>query len=272
MSSLLTARGRWLELQRPLDTDSVALFCFSYAGGSGSAFRSWQAGLPGLRVVPIQLPGRCTRLAEPARDDLTEQAAEIADAIGEVVATAGVRYALFGHSMGGLLAYETAQQLRRCALPGPVHLFASASRPPHQYGAPGRPPYTDAELRTLVRQLGGQPADGPLADSYLQRRLPVLRADLAACDGYRWQPQPPLDCPMTTFAASDDPIASAQQLAAWRSYTSRSFVARTVGGNHFFLLSEPGRQQLLRQLGDELRWLTEPYPPALSASLNGMTA
>ncbi|MEO6703312.1 MAG: thioesterase domain-containing protein [Jatrophihabitantaceae bacterium] len=274
MTAVLRDASGWLQPQRPLSAELLTLFCFSYAGGSPSAFRGWQAELPGVQVVPILLPGRCTRLTE-------QPCAESAIAVGEISAAIAAsmeaghcdRYAMFGHSMGALLAYQTAVQLRRGGRRRPAHLFVSASRPPHQYGQQARHQWSDDELRSLVRELGGQTAQGPLADEFLQRRLPALRADLSICDTYRWRPEPPLDCPMTAFAGTADPIANPEQVLGWREYTSRSFVARTVEDDHFFLLARNGREQLLAQLKNELCEPDESIQvPCYGTSTNGTGA
>lgn len=267
-----TADNRsWLAPVRPQQAGELPLVCFSYAGGSPSAFRGWPAALAGVHVLPVLLPGRCTRLAEPPLTESEPIVTAVADAL-EAAGHTG-RYALFGHSMGALLAYRTACELRRRGAPAPVRLFVSASRPPHRYGDQARHRLSDPELRHLVRGLGGMTADGALADSYLDRRLPVLRADLAVCDSYRWQPEPPLDCPMTAFAGTEDPVARRAEMTGWRGYTARSFLTRTIAGDHFFLLAGHSRQQLLHQLGQELTALTTtPAKHAGVSESNGMTA
>ncbi|HEY1920544.1 MAG TPA: thioesterase domain-containing protein [Streptosporangiaceae bacterium] len=259
------AAARWFPGTDLPSRAPLRLICFPYAGGTPSAFRRWPAALgPGAQVIGVLYPGRGTRLGEEPRRELGPLVAEIADALIECGLARD--YLTFGHSMGALVAYEVSCELRRRGQPGPLHAFVSASRAPQLYGGETSHALPDDELWRLIRGLGGVPGGDTLPDSYLTRRLPVLRADLSACERYRWQPRPPLDCPMTAFCATDDPIAGAGQVAAWRACTSRSFVQHTVPGDHFFVTTAP--QPLLRQLGDELRPLRSrhPFTPAADPS------
>ncbi|MEV0523452.1 alpha/beta fold hydrolase [Streptomyces sp. NPDC050439] len=231
--------------------DVLRLICLPFAGGTASAYRGWQEALgETTAVVAPQLPGRGTRLDE---EPYSEAAPLIAD-LATVLVEHGLidDYAFFGHSMGALLAYELACELRERGMPEPRHLFVSASRAPHLHGDRSDHALTDTQLRDFVRDLGGLDVAGTVGTAYFERRLPVLRADLRVCDTYQWRPRPPLNCPMTAFSATGDPIASVPQMEAWRAYTGSSFLRRHHPGGHFFLNEEPQRTRLLRDIRDEL--------------------
>ena len=96
---------RWLPFP---DTDGgLRLYCLPHAGGSASTFRPWIGRLPGVSVLPVQYPGRETRLSEPPHHRVPELAAELAAAL--LADTQDTPYAVYGHSFGGLLAYRTLQ-------------------------------------------------------------------------------------------------------------------------------------------------------------------
>ncbi|HEY6795494.1 MAG TPA: alpha/beta fold hydrolase [Kineosporiaceae bacterium] len=237
----------------------LRLICFPYAGGTSSVYHGWAEHLgDGVQVVPVALPGRGRRQREAPYTEVGRLAADITDAVVEHGLTRS--YALFGHSMGALVAYEVACALRARGEPEPTHVFVSGSRAPHLYGDRSDHRRSDADLRRLVRDLGGLGTDASIGTAYLEWLLPVLRADLAACETYRWLPRPPLDCPMTAFSATRDPIASGSEVDAWRAYTSRSLLRRHVEGDHFFL-NGPSRPLLLREIRAEL---TRIQRPALS--------
>lgn len=236
------------------------LICFGYAGGTPSVYRDWPDLLgPGVTVVPVLLPGRGLRLAEEPYTDMEPLARDVTDAL--VAAGHVDDYALFGHSMGALLAYEVACALRDRGRPGPSHLFVSGSRAPHLYGGPADQALGDDDLRRLVHDLGGLDPDDRVGGSYLERRLPVLRADLTLCARYRWRPRIPLDCPMTAFSAAPDPVAPPDRVEAWRTYTSASLLHHRVPGGHFYL-NGPARLPLLRELRAELTRTTEEREPS----------
>ncbi|WP_432192737.1 thioesterase II family protein [Streptomyces sp. bgisy027] len=242
----------------------LRLICFPYAGGTPSVYRGWDARLgAGVQVVPVLLPGRGLRMRERPYSAVRPLVHDLADALVQAGLTHD--YALFGHSMGALLAYEAACELRERGHSAPRHLFVSGSRAPHLYGDRDDRTLSDADLRQLVRALGGLGDDHTIGSAYLDRRLPVLRADLTVCEEYRWLPRVPLDCPMTAFSATRDPIAPRPSVEAWRSYTSGSLLHHHLEGDHFFLngLSRPS---LLRGIRSELDRLTdEPGRPAPDA-------
>ncbi len=180
-------------------------------------------------MVPVQLPGRGLRLRERPYTSMRQLSEAVAGAVADRFLPCD--YSLFGHSMGALLAYEVACALRRGGAPGPRHLFVSGSRAPHLYGDRADHSLSDDELFRFVEDLGGLGPEPSVGGAYFHQRLPTLRADLRACDGYRWRPCPPVE--------------------AWRPYTSGSFLRRHLPGGHFFL-NGPARSVLLREVRAEL--------------------
>src|SRR6202035_2395188 len=93
-----------------------------------SAYRGWAAALPGdVEVCPVQLPGRESRLREPPFVSAERLVLALADALHPHLA---LPFAFFGHSMGAMLSFELARELRRRGRPLPVHLFVSGRRAP----------------------------------------------------------------------------------------------------------------------------------------------
>lgn len=216
-----------------------------------------------MQVVPVLLPGRGLRLREAPYTAMRPLVRDLADALIERELVRD--YAMFGHSMGALLAYEVACELRERGHGEPRHLFVSGSRAPHLYGDRDDRSLPDVELRRLVRTLGGLGDDHGIGSSYLERRLPVLRADLTVCEEYRWVPRPPLGSSMTAFSATRDPIAPRPSVEGWRTYTRGSVLHHHLEGDHFFL-NGPSRLSLLREIRSELgRLVVEPADPAPDA-------
>jgi medium-chain acyl-[acyl-carrier-protein] hydrolase len=221
----------------------VQLFCLPFAGGGASIYRTWGAELaPSVAMCPIQLPGREERLAERPYTDLRTLAEHLAERLRPYTHRP---FALFGHSMGALLAFEVARSLRRQASPRPVMLFLSAHRAAHL--PLRRQPFvhlpTPAFLQG-VRALGGTPSAVFEHPDLLALTLPALRADFTACDTYCFVPEAPLDCPLMLYAGCQDTEATPEEVAAWSVHTTQSASLRVFPGQHFFLRSD--RDQLLR--------------------------
>src|SRR5215475_15174162 len=114
-------KSQWLPSGVANGNTSVRLFCFPYAGGNESAYHHWQQKLPeSIQVLPVQLPGRSVRLKEPPYSELLPLVHAACEALAPEVQRP---FAFFGHSMGGLIAFELARELHKQHGVQPVHLF-----------------------------------------------------------------------------------------------------------------------------------------------------
>lgn len=239
----------WIAFAQPSTQARLRLLCLPYAGGGAAIYRDWGRSAPaGLAIVPIELPGRGRRFVERPYTRLPELVAALAPAILPLTQQP---FALFGHSMGALIAFELARELRRAGAAAPRHLFVSGHRAP-QLPDPDRPihalPY--AEFVDELRQLNGTPAE-LLENAELMHLLePTLRADFELCEQYAYTPGAPLDCPISAFGGLSDPHAARDQIEPWRAQTRGAFYARVLPGDHFFLHAE--RPALLGAIAQDL--------------------
>ncbi len=227
----------WLQCPRPSPAARLRLYAFPYAGGGASVFFPWAAALgPEIEVWAVRLPGRETRLREPA---FTSFPAALAALEREVVPRLRPPYALFGHSLGALIAFALAQRLQRGPGPAPAALIVSGARAPH---CPNPEPeiggLPDAAFCTELRdRYNGIPPAVLAHPELLELVLPMLRADIRLYEDYRPTPAPPLPCPLAAFGGKNDPIVSPEDLAAWRTEAGGGFESQLFDGDHFFLQS-----------------------------------
>lgn len=222
-------RSLWLSRMRPAPQARVRIVCLPAAGAGAAAYLDWPGLLdPDVEVWCAQLPGRERRFGEPALSSADAVAGPLAEEISVLLPRP---YGLFGHSMGGLLAFEVA---RRTA---PAHLFVSAARAPH-LGLPGAPHLaTDAGMLAWARDLGGVPDE--LDRAMVELLIPTLRADLRLCADYLdGGVRRPVPVPITAFGGADDPLATPEALAEWAAVTTAGFERITLPGGHFYLETE----------------------------------
>lgn len=212
------------------------LVCFPYAGGGPSAFRRWGHLMPDtISLMAVQLPGRERRYREPLTGDIRGIAAEITAALAPL---GPERMTFFGHSMGSILAYETALKLQADHGASPAALIVSARRAPDL--PQRRPPVhdlPDAEFLTEIERLGGTPSEVFAEPELLQLVLPILRGDMRLIETYlpASKPGSPLSCPILAMGGIDDADVTRDELAAWQQMTSAAFELRMYPGDHFFL-------------------------------------
>lgn len=223
----------WFAIRDQRPQAPVRLYCLPYAGGSAALFGSWGAALgERIEVCALMLPGRAGRIAERPRVD----PAEIARA---VAGSADRPFALYGHSMGGDLAFEVARELRATGGAQPSHLFVGGCRPPD---APrsgdtyhGVSELDDASLVAKLAENGGL-SDEVLAEPELiELLLPVFRTDFGWLDAYTYRAQPPLDVAVTAFAGAADQSAPPHVMDGWRKHTTADFALHVLDGGHLFL-------------------------------------
>ncbi|MCX4680622.1 alpha/beta fold hydrolase [Streptomyces sp. NBC_01433] len=212
---------------------SVRLFCLPYAGASARMYEPWARQLaPSVVVTPVELPGRGSRGHErPAAG----AEALLRDLTGFVTRLCDRPFALFGHGLGALLAYEIAARLEWRHDRVAERLYVSGQ------GAP-RPGAGTQELSRLphepfldrVRELYGS-ARRTFADpEAIGRVLPLMRADFAIAEAYRARTEDVLHCPVTALGGRGDASADRARLAGWRAHTRRHCRVRILPGDHLF--------------------------------------
>jgi medium-chain acyl-[acyl-carrier-protein] hydrolase len=238
--------NQWLWRYGSHRDGDVRVFCVPCAGHGASMFRTWADYLPrAFEVWALQLPGRENRLEEPAIGDLTTLVREVASALDPLIDDRP--YAIVGHSLGALIGFEVARELRRRGRPLPWHLFASG-HPAPQEGPPqtSRCHLPDAIFLRTVQQLNTTlAADEEYLDA-MRFMLPTLRTDFTLCERYRYVDERPLSCPLTAWGGDHDPEATVVQLAGWREQTTAAFSLKMFPGDHFFPMTQ--RKVVLRTL------------------------
>ncbi|MGW1727859.1 thioesterase II family protein [Streptomyces sp. NPDC002306] len=218
------------------------LVCFPHAGGSATAYTQLARTLPAdLDVVCVQYPGRQDRYREEPFTALAPLVEAVAEELAADLAADPRRpYALFGHSMGALVAYETARLLARRELPAPQRLFLSGRGAPGPSARVHAPLYDDDSVLAEVRRLGG--TDQSMLDNpeILEIVLPALRADYRALGTYRWQESAPLTTPVSVLVGDSDPMVTVQEAHTWREHTSGDFTLKVFPGGHFYLADQVG--------------------------------
>lgn len=223
----------WLRTRRPLPSPRIRLVCCPYAGGGATIFHKWTDKLPDdVEVRAAQLPARQDRFSERP---LTRIAPIVDHLIEALVALPPAPVALYGHSLGGLVAFELARRLeRRGARPSALVIGATRA-PGRDSDAPplhlmGREGFLEA-----MHQRYGTPWSVLRNDELMSLALPSLRADMEAFEHYQCQPGPSLVAPITILRGLEDNRMSADDAAAWSEFTCAPLTVAEIDAGHFFV-------------------------------------
>jgi medium-chain acyl-[acyl-carrier-protein] hydrolase len=214
------------------------LFCLPYAGGTTGVYRTWSKLLPpDIEVAAVTLPGRTPGSGEPLLDSI----GEIIDAlVPEVQAATDRPYALFGHSMGALVAFELAVALQAAGGPGPDCLFVSGRRAPDE-------PHTTSFIHDLPdgqfldavdRSYGAVPDAIRGEPDLLAMLLPGLRADVRTFETYAPLTDARVRCPVHVYGGADDTRPRPEQLRGWQRVAEQAITVDLFPGDHFYVTAE----------------------------------
>jgi medium-chain acyl-[acyl-carrier-protein] hydrolase len=241
---------RWL-LSRPNGRARLRMYCLSYAGGNGSMYLQWQDRLdPAVEVVAIQLPGRGSRLGEPPIESLPQLVEQIAAQLGS---PDRLPFVFYGHSLGGLLAFELARYCRLRWMRTPRRLFISGcDAPRHRKTIRNVHDLEGDAFIDALAQYNGTPPE-LLAHRELMALLePAIRADFRLAANYQYRPGPGLDMPIDVLSGRDDIDLDLEHLGAWQLETRAPTRVTWFEGDHFFIHPGQSEAQVLAFLNAEL--------------------
>ena len=232
----------------PRMSDPLILVCLAHAGGSVALYRDWQPRLPWfVQARMLEVPGHGMRRSVSPHTEWPALIAQLADELLALVG--GAPFALFGHSMGSLVALELMHALRERGERAPVWFGASATITParrkhetHWLNC------SQSEMIACLRERGGTPAELLDDAEFVDFMLPVLRADFHLCGMHpahiarrtmlpgTSNTSAMLDCPIDVFIGRDDPAtANRADVDAWASETRGPCAVHWFDGGHFFI-------------------------------------
>lgn len=228
------------------------LFCLPPAGAGPSLYYPWLDNGTPFEVCPVSLPGREDRMQESLPESLPNLADELAAGLSNELQRP---YALFGYSMGALLAYEIAIRFQVMGLPQPQLLVVLAARAPHKNKPMAQPLHSmqNAEFKDMLMEVGGTPKEIIENDAAMAIFEPILRNDFRISETFQRQSALPLTCPILAIHCNNDVLIEQDDVQAWESCTQSGFemqcleqphiVEREALANIFYKIQRVWQQQ-----------------------------
>lgn len=226
-------KSKWIFKRKDMTSRKMRLFCLPYAGGGAIVYRNWQNKLSeDIEVCPIQLPGRENRLYEPLIDNSKEMVDAIYEGIKDYL---DCPFAIFGHSMGGVLAYELALKLEKNHKK-PKVLFMSATTLDFDFADKTISDFDDEHLKRYLIKSGGTVSEALMNKDFCNIYYPIIRNDYKIIESYKC-PRDKVSCEICAFASKNDTQIPCCKTEDLKRYTN-DFKISYFNGNHFFLRSE----------------------------------
>ena len=209
------------------------LFCFCYAGGNAISYLPWQDELDSsIEVCAIQLPGRGIRMHE----ELSTSIAQIVEELLPVIAgRSNVPFEFFGHSLGGIIAFELARYLQVRKMTLPVHLLVSGCGAPRRHAPDQTKNLSDDAFIDLLRDYNGTPLEVLNNRELMDFLLPSIRSDFNLLETYHYHPGGRLPLPISVLAGRSDTDIAEDELTDWQFETSQQCQVHWFEGDHFFI-------------------------------------
>jgi medium-chain acyl-[acyl-carrier-protein] hydrolase len=228
------SQDAWVVIPAPRNGALVRLIYFPNAGAGVSPCFRWTRHLPNtVELIGVRSPGRESRARERPLTSMEEIARLATRALAPYT---DKPFAILGYSMGALVGYEVARQLKSDYGVAPYRFMAACSRAPH---VPRRlatlSRLGDEQLLQELDRHGGMPPEIKASADTMKMILPIIRADFAAVETYQAGETTPLDVPIDAVGGSSDPIVTRDELLAWQAQTSNEFSLRIFDGGHFLI-------------------------------------
>ncbi len=225
-----------------MEKNKIKLFCLPHAGGSSIAFYEKWINLSSefIDVIPIELAGRGSRFCEPLYESFELAIDDVFLYLLENVKQKD--FAIFGHSMGALLAFEVISKIETEGLKKPKHLFISGKLPPHAPKNKLLHTLEDNEFIKMIYELGGSPSEIIDNNEIFQFFLPILRSDMKNLELYSNDNYSKISCDITVLYGRDDKMffskgnsKTIKIIDEWQDYTDGSYNTISFEGGHFFI-------------------------------------
>ncbi|UII27565.1 alpha/beta fold hydrolase [Fulvivirga maritima] len=213
----------------------MKLILLPYAGGSKNSYRAFESiKSHNIEFITPELPGRGTRIGQAPLLSIQGMAKDVLEQVQHLISEP---YAIFGHSMGALVAYELCKLLIEQERVLPVRAIFSANGAPY-LSRPNRKisQLPDQEFFHSLKGYSGLPEELIRNPKAFHLFSSYIRSDFKAVETYRYYKSLPLPIPLSVLIGSDDYVTPGMAYA-WSKETRKDFDVQVFTGDHFYIFS-----------------------------------
>ncbi|QHS63373.1 thioesterase II family protein [Chitinophaga agri] len=210
------------------------IFLMHYAGGDCYSYRFLTPFLHDTEVHTLELSGRGRRINEPLQSNFKDVIEDTLKQIRKLLSAPSVT--LYGHSLGGLLAFNVAAALEK-EYKGSMKLVISGNAGPFVTRETSWHTLSSENLISKLRTLGGTPdviLDDPGMFGFYEL---IIRSDFRVAHEMASWGQEKINTPIYCLMGSQEEHAG--RIDNWANYTTGNFRYQLVPGGHFFIYNYP---------------------------------
>lgn len=211
------------------------LFCLPFAGGNKYSYREFVEKAPSfLNLITLDYPGRGTRMREPMPINIDALAHDLYTQVSPLIGQEN--YAIYGHSLGGLMAYLLTRKLLENGHHAPSHVFITGTTGPSAMSRSEKKRHllNKEDFINEVRALDGMPEEILNNEELLYYFEPILRSDFKISENYIYQEKSPLNIPITVITGTEEDMEM-EDIQLWQKETSHIVDFKRLPGKHFFI-------------------------------------
>lgn len=211
----------------------IQLFCFPYAGGSINIYKEWPKLLPAsIEITPVEYPGRGHKFKEPLSGDIHGLVSSL---LPEIEKKINGPFALFGHSLGAVVAFEISKALCRKNKRAECLILSGCPAPSSLKTISSIKGLSDDAFLEKISSLNGTPPELLSKEEFRRFFIPILRSDFSLLDEYAPQEDISYDIPLVLYGGENDPKVAPESIKNWSSYTKASNQFKLFPGDHFYI-------------------------------------
>lgn len=228
----------FVNYEKNITPDGYKLICIPYAGSGASVYAGWQKYIGNdIEILPVQLPGRENRMGEECILNCKEAARKIADELAPYVESGN--FSVFGHSMGGIIAFETIKYLEKLGRKADI-FFVSSTSIEDMNGIVKSSELNDTAFFERVSKYGAIDENSEIL-KYPEFRdifMNILRADFNIIETYEYDGVK-INCPIEAICGDSDPMETLENMNSWEMYTNHGIEYHLYIGGHFYFSDDP---------------------------------
>ena len=214
----------------------MKLFCLAYAGGSAATiFSRWvKLNEKKLEIIPLEYKGRGMKYDSYLEPDFNSTIEYLFDDIRSYLKEEEP-YAIYGHSLGALFAYELCKEIEASSFKNPDHVFLASSKSPiHSME------YDLSNLRKILEDYGGTPREVLDDEEIFDYFKPILLNDFGLYNDYCFEKTGKLNVKVTILYGTRDSSIDIKEVSDWETLFLLPIDLVAIDGDHFFINDDKG--------------------------------